>query len=105
MPVIEQQKPVRREASLPDNPELLINFDEPIAEKKTPLFRRPGVIISAVVLLILAILYTATIFFHNLTHESTDDAFIDAHIVSIAPKISGKISSVRVQDNELVKKG
>ena len=105
MPVIEQQKPVRREASLPDNPELLINFDEPIAEKKAPLFRRPGVIISAAVLLILAILYTATIFFHNLTHESTDDAFIDAHIVSIAPKISGKISSVRVQDNELVKKG
>ena len=53
----------------------------------------------------LAIGYAATIFFHNLTHESTDDAFIDAHIVSIAPKIAGKISAVKVNDNQFVKKG
>ncbi len=62
-------------------------------------------VIGAALLLVLAILYTATIFFHALTHESTDDAFIDAHIVSIAPKIAGRISAVRVRDNELVQKG
>ena len=53
---------------------------------------------------VLAIIYVATIFFHNLTHESTDDAFVDAHIVSMAPKIAGRISAVKVSDNELVKK-
>src|SRR5438094_6880368 len=41
----------------------------------------------------------------TLTHESTDDAFIDGHIVSIAPKVSGQVSAVHMTDNELEKKG
>ena len=44
-------------------------------------------------------------FADTLTHESTDDAFIDGHIVSIAPKVSGQVSAVHVTDNQLVKKG
>ena len=41
----------------------------------------------------------------TLTHESTDDAFIDCHVVSIAPKVSGQVSVVHVTDNQLVRKG
>ena len=41
----------------------------------------------------------------SLTHETTDDAFVEAHVVSIAPKISGQVSSVRVTDNQLIKRG
>ena len=67
-------------------------------------FRRRGVVIGAAVVATLAIIYIATIFFHNLTHESTDDAFIDAHIVSVAPKIAGNRGR-EVSDNQLVKKG
>jgi len=37
-----------------------------------------------------------------LTHESTDDAFIAAHVVSIAPRIAGQVSAVHVLDNKLV---
>ena len=37
-----------------------------------------------------------------LTHESTDDAFIAAHVVSIAPRIAGQVSAVHVLDNEMV---
>ena len=37
-----------------------------------------------------------------LTHESTDDAFIAAHVVSIAPRIAGQVTAVHVLDNELV---
>jgi membrane fusion protein, multidrug efflux system len=36
------------------------------------------------------------------TSESTDDAFITGHIVSIAPRISGQVSAVHVFDNEFV---
>lgn len=39
------------------------------------------------------------------SHESTDDAFIDANIVSVAPKVAGLVSVVRVRDNQMVKKG
>ena len=37
------------------------------------------------------------------TSESTDDAFIAGHVVSIAPRISGQVSAVHVLDNELVR--
>ncbi len=38
-----------------------------------------------------------------LTHESTDDAFIEGHVVSIAPRISGQVLAVHVLDNQLVR--
>ncbi|MBV8816245.1 MAG: HlyD family secretion protein [Verrucomicrobia bacterium] len=39
------------------------------------------------------------------SHESTDDAFIAANSVQVAPKISGRIEKVFVTDNQLVKQG
>ena len=37
-----------------------------------------------------------------LTHESTDDAFIAGHIISVAPRIAGQVAAVQVVDNQLV---
>ena len=37
--------------------------------------------------------------------ESTDDAFIDGHVVAISPKVSGHVASVYVSDNAMVKRG
>jgi len=39
------------------------------------------------------------------SYESTDDAFIAAHSIEVAPKIAGKIESVPVRDNQVVNKG
>jgi membrane fusion protein (multidrug efflux system) len=74
------------------------------AEKRS-LFRRPGVIVAAAVLAIVGIGYGGLAMFHSFTHESTDDAFIDVHFVSVAPKIAGRVAVVNVDDNQLVKKG
>jgi membrane fusion protein, multidrug efflux system len=41
----------------------------------------------------------------GLTHETTDDAFLDASIVSIAPKVPGRVKAVHVMDNQVVKAG
>src|SRR5438067_2193854 len=41
----------------------------------------------------------------SFTHESTDDAFLDGQIVSIAPKIAGQITQVHVRHNQRVKAG
>ena len=72
---------------------------------KRSLFRRPGVIVAIAVLAIAGIGYGAFAMFHSFTHESTDDAFIDVHFVSVAPKIAGRVAVVHVDDNQLVKKG
>ena len=74
-------------------------------EKKRSLFRRPGVIIAVAALTVLGISYGAFAMFHSFTHESTDDAFIDVHTVSVAPKVAGRVAVVRVDDNQLVRKG
>ncbi len=38
-------------------------------------------------------------------HESTDDAFIDGHVIAVSPKVSGHVVKVGVVDNEMVKGG
>jgi len=40
-----------------------------------------------------------------MTHESTDDAFVEAQIVSISPRVAGHIAKVLVADNQRVEKG
>ncbi|MDB5050169.1 MAG: secretion protein HlyD family protein [Fibrobacteres bacterium] len=40
---------------------------------------------------------------HN--HESTDDAQVEGHIISISPRMMGLVTSVRVIDNQPVKAG
>jgi membrane fusion protein, multidrug efflux system len=74
-------------------------------ETKRPLFRRPGATVVAAALAVVGIGYGAFAMFHSFTHETTDDAFIDVHFVSVAPKIAGRVSVVHVDDNQLVKKG
>ena len=44
-------------------------------------------------------------FAQAMSYESTDDAFIDAHTVDVAPKIAGRIERVFIDDNWRVKKG
>ena len=51
------------------------------------------------VLLFFGLDYLVTAF----THESTDDAFIAAHVVSIAPRVAGQVAAVHVLDNEMVR--
>jgi membrane fusion protein (multidrug efflux system) len=73
--------------------------------QKRSLLRRVGVIMGIAALAIAAIVFGSTVLFHMLTHETTDDAFIDAHFVSVAPKVAGRVTTVNVDDNQLVKKG
>jgi membrane fusion protein (multidrug efflux system) len=65
-------------------------------------------------LILLAAIAVALIFgFHlaveysvkSFTHESTDDAFLDAHIVAVAPRVAGQVKAVHIQENQNVAKG
>jgi membrane fusion protein (multidrug efflux system) len=69
-----------------------------LAKLKSPLFIWSATIVLAV-LLFFGLGYLVDV----LTHESTDDAFIAAHVVSIAPRISGQVAAVHVLDNEMVR--
>jgi membrane fusion protein (multidrug efflux system) len=68
-----------------------------LAKLNSPWFIWPATGVLAV-LLFFGLDYLVTAF----THESTDDAFIEGHVVSIAPRISGQVSAVHVLDNQMV---
>ena len=38
-------------------------------------------------------------------YQSTDDAYIETHMVKIAPKVSGEVVEVYIDDNQQVKEG
>jgi membrane fusion protein (multidrug efflux system) len=42
---------------------------------------------------------------YALTHESTDNAFIESHVVPLSPRVAGHVDRVLVEDNQLVHAG
>jgi membrane fusion protein (multidrug efflux system) len=64
-------------------------------------FEKKYVIPAALLILILAVL----VWLHYRGRESTDDAQIDGHIVSVSARVSGTIASVNVKDNQYVQTG
>jgi membrane fusion protein, multidrug efflux system len=67
------------------------------------LLQRPILLISGGVLLVAA-LVGGLVFWLNARHfQSTDDAFVDAHIVRLAPQVAGRVTQVLVNDNERVR--
>jgi len=69
-----------------------------LAKLSSPWFIWPATAALAVLLF-----FGLGYFFDVLTHESTDDAFIAAHVVSVAPRIAGQVAAVHVLDNEMVR--
>ncbi|XTZ37127.1 HlyD family secretion protein [Salmonella enterica] len=75
-------------------------------ESKTPR-KRPGkkpLIILAVVVGVMVIVALVW-WFLTRNEETTDDAFIDGDAVTIAPKVAGYVTELRVKDNQRVKRG
>jgi membrane fusion protein (multidrug efflux system) len=92
-------------APSPDQPGQDGQTGKPPPKKKSLLSRHPvGVLIGIVVVIVVIVL--AVLYFLNARHyESTDDAFVDTHLVRIAPRISGRVSRVLVDDNQFVRAG
>lgn len=76
-----------------------------VTPRKRPLYRRPAFLIAAVIVLLIAAAVGIRYWLYARSHETTDDAFIDAHITAVSPKVSGYIAKVHVRSNQQVKKG
>lgn len=78
---------------------------ETVTVRKRRVYRRPVFLIVAGVILILGLILGLRYWLYARSHESTDDAFIDGHVVQVSPKIAGYVAKVYVQDNQEVKEG
>ena len=74
------------------------------AKKKRPEYKKKRVfvpVITAVILVLMGI-YLAI---HATFYQSTDDAFVEGRLISVAPRVSGPVIKLLVDDNDEVKAG
>ena len=57
--------------------------------------------VTAIVFLICGIFYSI----HTVYYKSTDDAFIEGHVITVAPRVAGPVLHLNIEDNQEVKKG
>jgi membrane fusion protein (multidrug efflux system) len=72
---------------------------------KSSAWKRGPVVIVGTFGLALLLIWGFGKFAQGFSHEGTDDAFLAANTVSIAPKVSGQVTQVFVEDNQMVKAG
>ena len=71
---------------------------------KRHIYEKKRVIVPAVTAVILLILGTI-VSINSIFYKSTDDAFVEGHIITVAPRISGPVIKLNIEDNQEVKKG
>jgi len=69
------------------------------------LFERPLMSAFSAVLLLTGLIFGFRYCLHMRSYEVTDDAFIDAHITEIAPKVASNVVKLYVTDNQHVNAG
>jgi membrane fusion protein, multidrug efflux system len=74
-------------------------------KKKKGLLQRPVLLITGAVVLLIILIGALIWWLHARHFETTDDAYVDTHIVRLAPQISGQVVRVLAVDNEHVRVG
>jgi membrane fusion protein (multidrug efflux system) len=69
------------------------------------LFERPLMSAISAVLFLAVLIFGSGYYLHARSHESTDDAFIDAYITQIAPKVASHVARIYIKDNQHVNAG
>ncbi len=75
--------------------------EKPSRKKKTKKVVKKRFLIPSIIIVVLCLL--GWLYFS--TFETTDDAFVEGHIVRISPKVTGIIEKLYIDDNQHVKKG
>lgn len=58
-------------------------------------------IVTGLVILVTGILISI----NSIFYKSTDDAYVEGHIITIAPRVAGPVENLYIDDNQFVKKG
>ncbi len=80
-------------------------------ESKTPKSRGPSgparqaLIVAGVIVVLLILFYGIRFIAYATTHQSTDDAYVEADIVTVTSKISERVQTIYTDTNRQVKKG
>ncbi len=73
-----------------------------MTEEKQVQQKKKFITIAVIVLVIIAgILF----YINSLKYQTTDDAYVESDLIQIAPRVSGQIKEIYIQDNQPIKEG
>lgn len=81
------------------------NASQPEVELPAKPARRPWVWALMGAAVVAAVGVGVSYYIQSLAFESTDDAFIDGHIVPVSSRVPGHLAKIFIEDNQLVQKG
>ncbi|MGE4192838.1 MAG: HlyD family secretion protein [Pseudodesulfovibrio sp.] len=67
--------------------------------------KRKTLLLAGAAAFLAAVLVGYPAYLRIMSHESTDDAFVEAHVVSMSPRVAGHVARVLVTDNQWVEQG
>src|SRR6266478_3144860 len=70
-----------------------------------PVYKRPAFLIGAIIVVLLLAVLGIRYWLYSRSHETTDDAFIDGHIIQLSSKVSGYVARIYITDNQQVRAG
>lgn len=79
--------------------------EPPPQPPKPPFYKRPLVLIIGGIVLIVASVVGVLWYLHARQFQTTDDAFIEADVTQVSPRVAGHVQKVDVTDNQEVAKG
>ena len=85
MEVAEEDEVKQPPVKAPE-PQPVENVEPPASPAKRPFYKRRGVLIIGAVVLLIGAIVGVRYWLYARSHESTDDAFIDGHIIQVSPK-------------------
>src|SRR2546421_7287981 len=92
------------EKRFPQETSVLVDEEHPHVRTR-PAYKRPAFLIGAIIVLLVVAIFGIRYWLYARSHETTDDAFVDGHIIQVSPKASGYVARVYVTDNQQVKAG
>lgn len=86
---------------------LKTNGEENAAARKNKVsfWKHRSVVVLGTILLAALFIWALGVVATSLSHETSDDAFLAADTIAVAPKIAGQVKKVFVMDNQFVKAG
>lgn len=80
------------------------SINEIDADDKRHIYEKKRVVVPTITGLILLIIGTI-VSINSIFYKSTDDAFVEGHIITVAPRVSGPVVKLCIEDNQQIKKG
>jgi membrane fusion protein (multidrug efflux system) len=102
-----QDRPNPRAGGDGGQPEAFARVQPPPPEppKKPPLYKRPVPLLIFSVIILGAVIVGVAWYLHTRDWESTDDAFVQADVTQVSPRVAGHVLQVFITDNQEVHQG